>query len=273
MAPDYDARDGQPTTEAQMSALKGSVEDSPWKCITLRVDPVAMNRNFKAHFTMDDVRFNNTTQDQKTIDPGQVFLAADTSSSLAVGKVWVNYECDLFTPQTPIITPQVGGANWNINSVAVDNTPANGPLRTPSTIVAAQNNANDPILDLSSFATNAGGLQRNVIGRFLRDFQGNVSLSAASPTTGFLQGANYYPSLYNALTGLITSLNVSAGVSPFGDNSGGAGLHSNWRELSYISALAGDYLLMPQFTGTGALGSTMSMNLNLGAGPNSFPFA
>lgn len=273
LSPDYDARDGPPSNEAAASALKGTKEDNPWRNIVLELNPADMNRTFKGHFTMQDNRFNATNQDVKTIDAAQVFLCSDTSAPLFMGKLWVSYECELFTPQNPLLDPTQGGLDLQISQGTMNNTGTAPPITLgTSTISAVKQNVQDPLMDLTSFGTNIGGVNGCVVGKFLRDYEGIINLTTGNPNAGYRSGANQYCSTYNPTNALFSLLNNLNGGTNVGDNGGGVGSNINVRGSSYISALAGDFLTLPQFIGTFAGISTLPINIALAGMQNGLPF-
>lgn len=184
MSPDYDAQDGQPSTELQMGQYRGSQEDTPWSKIVLHLLPASMNRLYKSHVTMSDSRFATTTQDEKTIDAAQVFIANDVGSNLTLGKLWVDYEVDLMTPQPPTLPLPSGGAN-----IILANT---GLTTTGSTIIRSANHAFDsiqqdvtqPLLKDAYDASYPGKVVE-----FLRDWQGDVSVDINSSVNNAFGGA------------------------------------------------------------------------------------
>jgi len=100
MAPEYDALDSAPTNEVNASMMDGAVEDAPWKDIIISFSapnmfPMGPRKYIRTGATV-------TASDLKTYDAGTLFLClvscADTST---IGKLWVEYDVDLFIPQNP----------------------------------------------------------------------------------------------------------------------------------------------------------------------------
>jgi len=97
MAPDYDAADSNPTSESNMSTYQDSAEDAPWKNIICDLNPKSMHPDGPKKF----IRTGNVSGDVKTYDVGLLFLATtDCGGTPPLGKLWVEYDVELFVPQT-----------------------------------------------------------------------------------------------------------------------------------------------------------------------------
>jgi hypothetical protein len=95
LAVDYDASNATPTTEVQASNLAGTVVDSCWKPITLRLKPEHMHAVGPKKY----VRRGNAYGDVKTFDSGTFYLATENETSTAsIGKLYVSYTVELYTP-------------------------------------------------------------------------------------------------------------------------------------------------------------------------------
>jgi hypothetical protein len=116
LVPDYDAADTQTLTEDRATQHVNAVEDVLWKEIFCVLRPESMNRALKSHFTCTDERFVQTSQDSKTLDAAQFFLFIDSNTPGTDGKLWVEYEVDLTTPQPPEFPLSLGGAGTNKNA-------------------------------------------------------------------------------------------------------------------------------------------------------------
>jgi len=103
LAPDYDASDSPPTTEQQITAYRGAVEDVPWRDISCTLEPSAM-------FSLGPRKFIRSSTvaftDIKTYDAGLFLVATVGVDTNLLGKLWVEYDVELFTPQIP--TPGAG---------------------------------------------------------------------------------------------------------------------------------------------------------------------
>lgn len=110
LSPDYDAADAPPSSEEQCSQNVGTKEDAPWKEIVMAFNAAMLNRTYKGHYIMTDSRFDSSSQDEKTIDPAQFFVCRDSAGvTIPWGKLWIEYDVDLFTPQTPEAPIDQGG--------------------------------------------------------------------------------------------------------------------------------------------------------------------
>lgn len=101
LAPDYDAADAPPGSEAIASAYSDVAEDAPWKNIVCELN----KKRLKELYIRTGPLAANL--DVKTYDSGQLFLCVlDAAAPAAWGKLWVEYKVTLMSPQLP---PQ-GGA-------------------------------------------------------------------------------------------------------------------------------------------------------------------
>lgn len=110
-APDYDASDPQPPTEAIASSYEDVQEDAPWKDIIVTLSPSDMHQPGSRKYIRTAALPANL--DIKTYDSGNLFVfTIDSSAAASWGKLWVEYDVDLFTPQSSISTPVgvAGGA-------------------------------------------------------------------------------------------------------------------------------------------------------------------
>ncbi len=97
MAPDYDASDSAPVSEQIASAYKDVVEDAPWKNICCELDPSSLNSLGPSRF----IRLGalSANQDVKTYDAGNLFAFTIDGTAVPWGKLWVEYDVELITPQ------------------------------------------------------------------------------------------------------------------------------------------------------------------------------
>lgn len=95
IAPDYDATDPAPTTEAQITAYEDAVEDVPWKDQICVLRPDSMFPLGPRKFT----RSGNVSGDLKTYDVGQLHIGVEGATTAVIGKLWVQYDVELFIPQ------------------------------------------------------------------------------------------------------------------------------------------------------------------------------
>lgn len=207
LSPDYDAQDGQPATEQQMTQLRDTTEDNPWKDMVCRLKPESMNRAYKTHFVMDDSRYATTTQDEKTIDVAQFFISADKDANANWGKLWVDYEVEFFTPQTQSVTvPETGGARLSVVA-GVPTLSNTNFVNTLANVQIAQSLA-DPLIKGIDNSVGPGG---TTVCEFLRDWSGTVQQVFNQSTAGLNTFNVAAPTLY--LKPKSTGINTAQGSS------------------------------------------------------------
>jgi hypothetical protein len=102
LAPEYDAADPPPATEQQVTAYQDVVENVPWRDIVCTLDPRSMFPLGSRKFTRSGpVSFT----DIKTYDAGTFYYCTTGSDTNLLGKLWVDYEVEFYTPQIPTTTP------------------------------------------------------------------------------------------------------------------------------------------------------------------------
>jgi len=95
---DYDSNDNIANNEQILSQYQGTVEDAIWKDIKWHANITSMNQGMRKYVRVAPLV---GVTDIKTYDVG-LFQAAVVSSSVStstVGKLWVHYDIELFTPQ------------------------------------------------------------------------------------------------------------------------------------------------------------------------------
>lgn len=99
LAYDPDASDSAPASEAIMSSYSDMKEDSPWRDITMSLNPAALHKLGPQKFVRTGALAAN--QDIKLYDAGLVSVGTVDGTAVSWGKVWVKYEVELRTPQIP----------------------------------------------------------------------------------------------------------------------------------------------------------------------------
>jgi hypothetical protein len=113
-APDYDAADSAPANEQIASTYEDVQEDAPWKDITIPLRPVEMHQPGQRKYVRTGPLATNL--DIKTYDSGNLFVfTVDSLAAAPWGKLWVEYDVDLFTPQSLSSAP-VGVAGGGFES-------------------------------------------------------------------------------------------------------------------------------------------------------------
>jgi hypothetical protein len=239
VSPDYDAQDGQPVTEQQLTQNRDTVENNPWEVLVCTLKPASMNRAYKSHFVMSDPRFSSTNQDEKTIDAAQLFIAADSDGASNWGKLWVEYEVELSIPQTPVITTAEDGALVGVSS-GLPVVAGQSFSNTASSVTLVQN-IEQPLVK----AVENGSVPSSELVEFLRDWSGRASF-IFNGTTGQATSMASYPGIYldGQLQGSSPAdqrLSFTSGVANnfFANNSGG---FTNFVKTVDIVAKAGQKL-------------------------------
>lgn len=100
LVPDYDAADAAPVSEQIASSYRDVVEEVPW---TLEFSCVLDPRSLMEPSDRKFIRTGNLASnlDIKTYDGGNLFVCTTDGSSTGWGKLWVEYDVELFVPQLP----------------------------------------------------------------------------------------------------------------------------------------------------------------------------
>lgn len=99
LVPDYDANDASPASEQIASSYEDVAEDAPWKDICCELRPSAMHSMGPKKFVRTGPVPAGT--DVKTYDCGKFFLCTTDGTAVNWGKLWVEYDVSLYTPQLP----------------------------------------------------------------------------------------------------------------------------------------------------------------------------
>lgn len=122
LCPDYDAADLAPISEQVIDSYEDAKEDAPWKNIECSLNSTAMHLMGPKKFIRFGALANN--QDIKTYDVGNMFVyTVDSAAAASWGKLWVEYEVDLYTPQLP-----PGGSSFTQIAGIVGQTALTGPI-------------------------------------------------------------------------------------------------------------------------------------------------
>lgn len=109
MAPDFDAADAPPISEAIASSYDHCEEDAPWKDISCILPKKSLMGDMKEKYIRNGALSPN--QDIKTYDAGNLFVCTvDGVDATGWGKIWVEYDVTLFNPQVPSGGFQATGA-------------------------------------------------------------------------------------------------------------------------------------------------------------------
>jgi len=99
MAHDPDASDAAPATEQVMTTYESVEEDAPWKDICLEMRPSSLHDLGPRKFVRTGALAAN--QDIKLYDSGNVFIGTVDGTAVSWGKLWFEYDIELYTPQLP----------------------------------------------------------------------------------------------------------------------------------------------------------------------------
>lgn len=187
LAPDYDATDVQPASEQIASSYKDTEEDAPWKDIECELTPSAMNSLGPDKF----IRSGAITANQNiaNFDSGNLFLCTVDGTAVSWGKLWVEYDVTLRTPQ---LIPSGGGA-LAAQFVTSTNPTTASMLANP---VIVNNSAN--IVSIVGEV-----LTFNIAGQFIVSYQ--VITGTSATQTGAVAIANGGSILYQDLAGSTTT--------------------------------------------------------------------
>jgi len=131
LSPEYDALDSPPATEIIQAMMEGSVEDVPWR------DQV-ISFSYPDMISMGPRKFIRSgsvgVADLKTYDVGQLFVGlAGCTDTSTIGKLWVEYDVELYVPQNPGTSSVVIGVGSTslYYLTAVTSVTTATPLRLP----------------------------------------------------------------------------------------------------------------------------------------------
>jgi hypothetical protein len=184
LIPDYDAADAAPISEQIASAYEDVREDVPWKDIECVLDPRAMHPDGPRKFIRTSPLAANL--DIKTYDVGQLFIGTTDGTAVNWGKLWVDYDVTLSTPQIPpggfgvqgfeyveSIVPTTanlfpgGGPTVNASSTPYFNVPVTGQVITCNQagtyLVTLQINATTSVVNTVNPAIANGGVIQDFV--------------------------------------------------------------------------------------------------------------
>lgn len=97
LVPDYDPADLAPATEQVASSYQDVTEDAPWKDMACFLKPSSLHALGPSKFVRSSSLDPNL--DIKTYDSGNLFLCTVDGTAVPWGKLWVEYDVTLMTPQ------------------------------------------------------------------------------------------------------------------------------------------------------------------------------
>jgi hypothetical protein len=97
LVPDYDPADSAPISEQVASSYEDVVEDAPWKDMCCSLKPSSLHALGPSKFIRSGTLLANL--DIKTYDSGNLFVCTVDGTAVNWGKLWVEYDVTLMTPQ------------------------------------------------------------------------------------------------------------------------------------------------------------------------------
>lgn len=162
LVPDYDALDTPPVSEQIASSYDDQQENVPWKDIKCDLRPSSMFSQGPRKFVRSGAP--PAGSDLKTYDAGQMFVATVDGTAVNWGKLFVEYDITLYTPQLP----PGGLPNQGLHITSATNTTGNN-FSTP--VISA---GSSPIAVLA-----ANTLTFSVGGRYMIINQQTASISTS----------------------------------------------------------------------------------------------
>jgi hypothetical protein len=173
LSPDYNVVDVAPSSEQIASNTQDAVEDVCWRSITCHLDVAAMF----PFGPRKQVRSGNITGDYTTYDAGRLFVCVTGQSSAAdIGKLWVDYDVELFVPQSSPQQVVSSGSNTSLYTLSSDVSITVSTLTTIAFNTALFNNLS---------IVNSSGVFTPPSGGYLLQlaFAGTTSTTSTSYTT------------------------------------------------------------------------------------------
>jgi len=202
LVPDYDALDAAPATEQIASSYEDVAEDAPWKDICQELRATSM-------FSMGPRKFIRTGAlpagaDIKTYDAGQEFVCTTDGTAVNWGKLWVEYDVTLYTPQLSPSGNLLSAFQHYVSGAAPTSAAIMGtsPTQTGSVLTSLTGSV----------------LTFNQTGKFLVSY----AVAGAGGTTDTV---NTNPAV-SAGASLITTFDSSGNGGPAGSSEGGSATNS-----------------------------------------------
>jgi len=132
LIPDYNAADPPPLDEQTASAYRDVVEEVPWTVeFECELDPEAMCPKGQRRFVRTAGLAPNL--DIKTYDSGSMYIGTVDGTGVIWGKIWVDYEVELFVPTLPT-APDVANSGSVASGGTVSKTSFFGtaPVTSPA---------------------------------------------------------------------------------------------------------------------------------------------
>jgi hypothetical protein len=182
LVPDYDASDAPPVTEQIASSYEDVAEDAPWKDIVSDLRPDALHAIGPTKFIRTGPLQPNL--DIKTYDAGNLFLCTIDGTAVSWGKLWVEYDVTLMTPQ---LNPAGFTATEAMHIVG--NTPTSAAILGAAPVIQA---GSTPIVTI-----NGPQLVFQEDGKFLVVLNTTTNTSATETTPPTLSAGASFSMIFN----------------------------------------------------------------------------
>lgn len=140
MTPDYDAADSAPSSEVVASSYEDSAEDAPWKDNICCLRATSMQGTNPRRFTRNGPLAANL--DTKTYDCATIHVCTIDGTAVNWGKLWVEYDVELFIPQLPSAGPcPLGGQIDGATTQTPGNPFGVAPVVDPEAVGISMNTA------------------------------------------------------------------------------------------------------------------------------------
>ncbi len=147
IAHDPDSSDAAPASEAIMTTYSTCREDAPWKDICLEVPPKSLTELGPRKFVR--VAGLGANQDIKLYDSGNLFVGTVDGTAVAWGKMWVEYDIDLFTPQLQPAGSAGGGGISGGGTMSAANPLGTTPTVDPQAVGLSVDNTSKVTLSVA----------------------------------------------------------------------------------------------------------------------------
>jgi hypothetical protein len=134
LIPEYDVTEDPPVTEQIAASYVGTREDAPWKAQVVDLPASALQGTAKRHFVRPLTGLINPNEDPKLYDVALFYTGAVDASGANQpwGKLWVEYDVDLYLPQLSPYGPlPYGGKVTGNTSITKTNPLGSSPVLDP----------------------------------------------------------------------------------------------------------------------------------------------
>jgi len=173
MVPIYDSKDLIPVVETTIMGNEGATAGPVWQNLRVHFDKKSMMGLGPRKF----VRSTAVAGDSKTFDVGALAVFTNNGTTAAIGKLWVNYDIEFFSPQNDLSAVMGNSSNYFQAVLTATQTLTSGV----ATILGPWTLGYDP---LSIYATYSAGLFTPPAGVYLIKIQAGFNDSSAESFLG-----------------------------------------------------------------------------------------